>query len=353
MKVAVIDVAASCGGAASILMEFYQYIKENISDIEWYFVLSQPLIEPTKEIHVVLCPDVKKNWINRLTFDVIDARRVLKQINPDLVLNLQNTTVRSGKTVQFLYVHQSIPFQKLKRFSFLKKEERIYAVYQYVIGSMIKKSIKKADRVFVQTEWMKDAVSSYTLKSKIDKISPRIEIPEGIGEDPVVMDGKHFFFPANKMPYKNHKVIMDAVRILSARDVSDITVSFTLGEEEKVPNGLKQIQCIGSQSRETVMQMYTRNVLVFPSYIETFGLPLAEARAVGGLILAADTPFARELLNGYENVYYFDPFDANELAALMEQVISKEITAVPVKKQEYEKVNSWEIVVNRIKECVL
>ena len=53
-----------------------------------------------------------------------------------------------------------------------------------------------------------------------------------------------------------------------------------------------------------------------------------------------------------ENAYFFDPFNANELAVLMEQLIHKEIKDVPVKKQEDIKINSWELVVNRIKECV-
>ena len=352
MKVAVIDVAASCGGAASVLLEFYQYIKENESDIEWYFVLSQWLVEPTEKIHILLCPDAKKNWVNRLRFDLIDAKKILEEVKADLILNLQNTIVRSVKTPQFLYVHQSLPFQKIKRFSFLKKEERIYAVYQYIIGAMIKNSIKKADSVFVQTEWMKDAVSSYTLKSKVDTIPPQIEIPESGGEAPAVIDGRHFFFPANKMPYKNHKVIIDAVSNLLTKGISDICVTFTLNKDEKMANELEQIRCIGSQSRETVMEMYTENVLIFPSYIETFGLPLAEARAVGGLILAADTAFARELLAGYENAYFFDPFDARKLADLMEQVIKKEITIAPVKKQGSVKKTSWELVIDRIKECL-
>ncbi len=352
MKVAVVDVAASCGGAASVLTEFYQYIRENRTDIEWYFVLSGPLIEETKGIHVILCPDVKKNWINRLKFDAVDVQKILKKIKPDVVLSLQNILVRSGKIPQVLYVHQSIPFQKLKRFSFLKKEERIYAVYQYLIGAMIKNSIKKADRVFVQTEWMKDAISLYTLRSRIDIISPQMKVPENNSEDPVVFDERHFFYPASNMPYKNHKVIEDAARILAARGISDFSVFFTLSEGEMKTSNIKQIQCIGLQSRETVMQLYSRAVLIFPSYIETFGLPLAEARAVDGLILAADTPFARELLSGYENAYFFDPFNANELAVLMEQVIHKEIKAVPAKKQEDVKINSWELVVNRIKECV-
>ena len=69
-----------------------------------------------------------------------------------------------------------------------------------------------------------------------------------------------------------------------------------------------------------MISRYRRATLVFPSYIETFGYPLAEARQAGTIVLAADTPFAREVLDGYENAYYFDPFKPEELADLMEVI---------------------------------
>ena len=39
-------------------------------------------------------------------------------------------------------------------------------------------------------------------------------------------------------------------------------------------------------------------------------------------MLAADLPYAREVLDGYENAYYFDPASPNQLAALMGKVIT-------------------------------
>ena len=351
MKVAVIDVAASCGGAASILMEFYQYVKKNKTDIEWYFVLSQPLVEPTKEIHVILLPDIKKSWTRRLQFDLFGAEKVLATIRPNLILNFQNTLVRCRDMLQFLYVHQPIPFQKVKYFSFLKKEERIYAVYQYIIGSMIKHSVKKADRVFVQTGWMNEAVSALTAKNKVDIITPQIKISESDVKIPVDVDETCFFFPASKIPYKNHKIVTDAVRILVKRGKTDFSVLFTLSEDEKTEKSADQIRYIGSQNRETIMRMYANKVLVFPSYIETFGLPLAEARAVGGLILAADTPFSREVLNGYRNAYFFNAFDANSLAELMEAVMNQKITVLQLEDQNIEMHDSWELLMKRIEEC--
>ena len=51
--------------------------------------------------------------------------------------------------------------------------------------------------------------------------------------------------------------------------------------------------------------------MVFPSYIETYGLPLIEAASLGVPIIAADLPYAREVLDGYEGVT-FVPYDDAE-----------------------------------------
>ena len=91
--------------------------------------------------------------------------------------------------------------------------------------------------------------------------------------------------------------------------------------------------------------MYNRSTLIFPSYIETVGLPLLEARELGSIILASDCPFSREVLDGYENAYYFDPFNPQELADYMKRVISGDIA-----KRESENIriqnNSWKSVID-------
>ena len=46
--------------------------------------------------------------------------------------------------------------------------------------------------------------------------------------------------------------------------------------------------------------------MLFPSYIETFGLPLIEAASFGIPILAADMDYAREVMVDYEGVKFLD-----------------------------------------------
>ncbi len=364
MKIVVDDIAASKTGALSILRDFYDHVAgdETAGRNEWIFVLGDKLLEERDNIKVLVRDDVKASRKKRLMFDLKDGAGYFESLEPDILFSMQNTLPRGYKGKQVLYVHQPLPYQSWKKFSFFKSEEREYAVYQHLIGRMIDASVKRADKVIVQTEWMRQAVIKKTGVSpeRVVKIMPDIKVPEGFSHgngaetidnkvinnnamdndvinnnvmNNVVMDNtainnnviKRFFYPAGEILYKNHGLILEAAGILIGRGIRDFEVSFTLNKGdipylERYPE-YEQVKYLGRIPREEVFERYRDDVLLFPSYIETFGYPPAEARAVGGMILASDCPFCHEVLEGYEGAAYFDPFDAAALADLMEQVI--------------------------------
>ena len=73
----------------------------------------------------------------------------------------------------------------------------------------------------------------------------------------------------------------------------------------------------GPISREDVFLNYTNSILIFPSYVESFGLPLLEAKMTGTIIIASDTPYSREILNGYNKAYFFNEMDYKELGNII------------------------------------
>lgn len=348
MRILVSDIAASSGGAKSILLEFYRFLVNSGDKNEWFFLLSEQLIEETENIHVILLSQIKKSWCRRLWFDCISGRWLVKRIAPDIIFSMQNTAIFCNDLPQYIYVHQPLPFQSVKKFSILKKTERVYAVYQYLIGYFIKRSIKHSQGIFVQTQWMKDATAKYIAPEKILVVPPSIFLDENMDRSPVPMQHNHFFYPANGAIYKNHRAITDAVKLLKEEGITDFQVDLTLDAPIDPAEKPAQIMYLGSLPRQTVIEKFRSNILLFPSYIETYGLPLAEARLMQGLILAADTPFAREILCGYSNAWFFDPFDPSQLKELMKKTITGEIRLQHTEQAEMVQSNSWEKVVKHI-----
>ncbi len=344
LRILCLDIAASKTGALSVLRDFYADIKELDKRNEWFFITGGPEIlreDPgNPNIHVISREDVKKSKFRRLIFDHLTGKAFIKGLKPDIVFSMQNTLPRgvetlldsSGSRVRtVIYLHQPLGFQEVKRFSFFNKWEREAALYQHLISKAIDRSLKKVDKVIVQTAWMKEAVCKKNgiMEQKVDVIKPHIPDMKKLCKLDVKRNPSVFFYPAGSMIYKDHQCAVDAAAILWKRGIRDFRIIFTEKREAlpwlEVPEELKEcIDFRGRVSRSEMVPLYQGSVLLFPSYIETFGYPLAEARSLDVPVIAADTPFARELLHGYDRKSFFRVSSAEELAELMEKSIESE-----------------------------
>lgn len=345
-RILVIDTAASSGGALTVLQDFYEAVSNSVADIEWIFLLSGHYIAEKENIKVIVRPELKSH-IRRLAFDCITGRNFIKEINPDVVFSLQNTTLMGVHVPQVVYVHQPVPFQSTYKFSFLKKNERYMAVIQYFLGWFIKCSIRRANRIIVQTKWMKKSVISQCgiSEDNIVQIYPNVN---KINEDEACLyhTTDTFFYPSSNTYYKNIRTLLDACRLLDVAGLS-YRVNITIDGQDT-----DKIKYLGKISKEAVYRNYQRSCLVFPSYIETFGYPLVEAKECGAIILASDCEFSHELLDDYPNAYFFNPFDFKEMADLMKNIVIGKIRRKETdKKSNNSQVDSWNEVISVLKSC--
>lgn len=325
-NILVYDVAASSSGALSVLNDFYNEVKNyDDKNIKWIFVISTPHLEETENIKVVRLPWVKKGWIHRLFCDHFIAPNLIKKHKIDKVFSLQNVLVPSTNVPQVLYLHQSLPFAEYK----FKITENFHLwIYQNVISRLIFSGIKKAEKTIVQTNWMKEACIDKTevKEDKIIVIPPIINIvPEKLFSYQN-MQIPTFIYPATPQVYKNHKIIIEACKRLMEDGIKDFQVIFTLtGKENKLSRQLRQqtekyglpIKFIGCIEREKLYDWYSKAILIFPSYIESFPLPLLEAKINKTPILVSNSVFSCEILEGCENVKFFNSTKDIELKNLM------------------------------------
>lgn len=330
MRTMVFDVPAESGGALTILNQYYDAATIDKKN-EWIFVVSTPNIKETENIKILNYPWIKKSWFHRLYFDKVIANKLVEKYQVDEVLSLQNVIVPKVKVRQTLYLHQPLPFVE-KKYSVIKNFR--FWLYQNLISKIIFKSLREADKVIVQTKWIRDAAIK---KANVGKDKFVLKQPEiNVSVDKLYAEDekndKLFFYPASGSVYKNHEVIVKACKLLKAKGISSYKFIFTLkGDENKRIRKLKQIvtdenlpiEFIGSIGIKTVYEYYSKSILVFPSYIETFGLPLLEAKNHESPILASNCAFSNEILDGYEKVRFFNPYDSIELVDLLIHSINK------------------------------
>lgn len=324
MRIMVFDVPAENGGALTILNQYYHAAIKN-EEIKWVFVVSTPKLKEHENIRVLNFPWAKKSWFHRLYFDKFIAHKLVKEYEVDEVLSLQNITVSNAKVKQTLYLHQPLPFVE-KRYGI--SENFKFWIYQNVISRMIYKSIREADKVIVQTKWIMEAAieKAKVKKEKFILKQPELSIDvkkeyEQQNDDKII-----FFYPSSGLEYKNHKVIVEALQTMPLNFKKGCEVVFTLeGNENTHVKELYEItqqeslpiKFIGKLNMDEVYDYYSKSILIFPSYIETFGLPLLEAKAHNCPIIASDCAFSNEILEGYNKVRFFDPFNPDKLSELM------------------------------------
>lgn len=329
MRILVYDVAADSGGAATVLRSFYEEFRQDTEN-EYLFVLSVYELPETEHIRVLNFPWVKKSPLHRLYFDHFAAHKLVKQYRIDKVLSLQNIELPHAGVPQTVYEHNALPFAEYK----FKPWEAFRPWYsQQLLGRMMKKSIRRAEKVMVQTNWMKEAIVRQCRipASKVEIKFPPVEMldtmPYHLDKDRPV-----FFYPANASAYKNHGTFLKACVRLKEKGYESYEVIWTVtGEENEGIRGIRKeaeerklpIQFRGPMTRRALFDLYASSVLVFPSYIETIGLPLMEARSAGAWILAADCLYARDLVGDYERAAFFGMFDSEKLSRMMEKWLKR------------------------------
>ncbi len=331
------DVHASESGALAILDDLYNQIKVyKDKTVKWIFIVSIPNYKETKNIVVKRFPWVKKNWGYRYYFDNVTTRKLLHKFKPDQVFSLQNKGISFYHNRQLVYLH--LPFILTDHKFNIRVDGKKLWLYQNVVSKYIFRSLRKVDMTIVQTQWMKTALIEKA-GIKTDKVI--IQQPDirgnsiGAFED-IEANRRRFFYPATAFTYKNHMTALKAIKYAQDKGLSDYEVIFTIQPNENdytkqlfeysQKNNLN-VQFSGPISRKEVFKMYTKSILLFPSYVESFGLPLLEARMSASPVIASDTPFSHEILDGYQKVIFCGEQDYKAIGeAILKQSLLNNMT---------------------------
>lgn len=291
-------------GALSILRQFVDNIPND--GRKWLLFVSPSVSISSNNPNIRIEPvEGVKPMHKRLWWDAIGLKKWLRKhsIEPAAAVSLQNTGFNVGKKVpSFIYYHQSIPFSPFS-WNPLKKQEKTFWFYKNVYPFFVNLFLKKDAKIYVQLEFIKDGFARKFKHPKelIGVYCPAVNVPtETESSETVTSDVLRLLYPAMPHFYKNHRIISEALKITDA----NVEILFTIPPNNQ--NGRdERIKLIGLQPYEHVCELYRScDALLFPSYIETFGLPLLEAAMTGMPIIAADLPYAREVLKGYEGVIF-------------------------------------------------
>lgn len=327
------------------------------------------------------CPNIEyieipwaiQSWGKRLWCEYVTMNRISKELGEiDLWLSLHDTTPRVKAKRQAVYCQTSFPFlqwhwrdfrfdPKIPLFAMLTR-------FAYRIG------IHRNKYLIVQQEWLRKGFSKMfnISQSKFIVAPPERDSTLPLLEERNINPQYTFFFASTADSHKNFETLCEASRILETEIGSHkfrtvITVS---GEENKYAKYLhrnwghiKSIEFAGLMDKATLYKNYIQaDCFVFPSRIETWGLPISEFIAANRKLgydkpmLLADLAYAHETSSNYPAAQFFEACNPRQLAQLMKEKISTSTAIQPTKEvdpayqltynQPYAR--DWEELINKL-----
>lgn len=357
-KIVVSAINLFSGGTLTILQQCIKALEENY--IQDYLIIilvhDRSLLEiNSKEIEIIEFKKSRKSWVFRLYYEYIYFRGLSKKIAPYLWLSLHDISPSVTAERKAVYCHNPSPFYNLPLEE--AKQDLKFTLFNKFYSYLYKINIRQNSFVIVQQEWLRSAFKKRFSISNIIVAHPEGKMaeesyPEESGKQ-CVKKITTFFYPALPRIFKNFEIIGEAVRRLSEKGIGGFQVLFTIeGNENKYAEGvftsygkLEEIKFIGLQSKKDVSVLYQKSdCVIFPSKLETWGLPISEAKYFKKPILLIDLPYARETVGDYDLVKFFEPENGEQLALFMESVIknkmSYEVTERKIPIQPF--ASSWQ-----------
>ena len=254
--------------------------------------------------------------------------KVLPEV--DLWFSLHDTTPRVTAKRQAVYCHTSFPFMKpTMRDVWMDAKIPLFTLFTRFAYRI---NVKKNRYLVVQTAWMREGLSKLIhFPTERIIVSPPAFSASGRQEaapaDPLPL----FLYPSTPDCHKNFETLCRAARELEKRGwQGKFRVVITVqGAENRYARWLKKkygtvssIDFHGFMTKEELYACYEKSAcLVFPSRIETWGLPISEFLPLGKPMILADMPYAHETAAGAGSVAFFDGRDAAALASCMEEIL--------------------------------
>ena len=185
-----------------------------------------------------------------------------------------------------------------------------------------------ADKIIIQTPSMSQELEKSGVKS--DKIIIAPLFIQKTLTPPYPEKNYNFIYVANGLAYKNHKNLLGAW-IELAKKISYPSLCLTLNEVEypTLCNWLKEIKNqyklnitnFSNLSLAEIHALYAQSsALIFPSLIESFGLPLLEAKQYNLDIVASELDYVRDLVDPCQS---FNPLSRFSIAHAVRRYLNQ------------------------------
>lgn len=348
--------AARSSGALTILKQFIDTLSVHNNIQDEYYVFVHPEVKLKKIGNVHYIPINTVSWLKRIYWDEIGLKKWIKKhkLSPNLFISFQNTGAKLDSGIpQLIYYHQPLPLTTHK-WNILRKKELILFLYQKFYAFFVSHYLVSNSYIVAQIPSIKSAFcEKFNFpKDRIFIVRPNINLIDyqKVKEYPLNNQLVHFIYPATPFIYKNHIDIVKAIELLKDKEkIDNVRIHFTFDKKD-APNLFDTIREMDVEENflfegylpyEQLLSLYkSSTALLFPSYIETFGLPLIEAASAGLPVIAMDLPYARDVIGEYEGAKFIPLHDIEAFANAISEIVRSPKRFKPLAQKNE---NNWNL----------
>lgn len=352
------------GGALSVLEDCLSSIEKSNCFPQFTFIAlvhNKNRLPKYKRIKLIEIPDARKSYAHRLYFEYKFFKKIAKKFYASFWFSLHDITPNVGEINQAVYCHNPSPFYRPRIKDIVFQPKQIFFSLFYFLIYRI--NLYRNKYVIVQQNWIATEFCKRfnVTEDKIIVAKPyfiKVKLNDRSKSNKGVI---RFFYPTYPRVFKNVEVICAAVSRLQTLNIGKFEVLITMDGSENFYSKniyrrfkhISNIKFIGLQSRENVYKLYDEsNFLIFPSKMETWGMPLSEFKEFNKPIIVADLPYARETLEGFQKIFLFPPNNSKYLAEIIQNcIVNPQSTNFDILAEldaNYRETNSWEELIKTL-----
>ena len=306
------------GGTLTVLIDCLKAAEKALSN-DWEIialVCSKNIIESERIVFFEF-PDIKKSWFKRLWIEWFGFKNFFHGQTTDLWISMHDITPRVNAKRQVVYCHNPSPFYKIAlREIYQDPKFFLFNVfYIYLYGVFIRRN----DWVVVQQEWIREHFQSRFGNVPVLIAHPNINSQcIKIAKHKKNNGKKVFFYPTLPRVFKNVELLLESMKVLERAGIKNLELRITIsGSENRYARWLVNkyqdthgVRFIGRKNMREIHAEYMQaSAVLFPSKLETWGLPISEAKFYQKPLLVANERYATETVGEYNQVQFLDPND--------------------------------------------
>jgi len=316
------------GGPLTILTECLDAAVEFLGE-EWEVIalVHDAGLIKNPRVQTIAFPESKRSWGKRLLLEWFQFEALSQKLQPDLWFSLHDITPRVIARRQAVYCHNPSPFYRITLQEALL--EPTFLLFNWFYKYLYRVNIHRNYAVVVQQNWIR---SEFLRLYQLPNVIVAHPVQQGLLYKPQIDSQAEkivFLYPSLPRVFKNIEILCLAAEQLSESVQARIEIRLTInGTENNYARnlvrrfgGVKALRFLGRQSREEMSIHYAQCAAVlFPSKLETWGLPISEAKAMSKALLVADLPYAYETVGTYSLVTFLPANDAEAWSRAIEAV---------------------------------